>query len=244
MASGSNGKVHPMFRKRLRAFVFWISILAAFLSGVFVGNYGKADTAPFKVGALATPTFVVVRILDLDAIYRVTPTTQLVTPTPFFTPTLPSLSRSSPNPATASPLPQPSATRSCINKAEFVRNLTLNENTALKPGEQTKKVWQIRNVGECTWTTAYSLVFSAGESFSAPLQTFFPQVTPPGATLDLSLAIVAPLVPGTYRGEWMLQSAEGQLFGIGPNGDQPLGLVLIVKPPPRPTPGCAACQRE
>lgn len=40
--------------------------------------------------------------------------------------------------------------------------------------------------------------------------------------------MVAPLVPGTYQGNWKLSDPQGALFGIGPKGDSPFWVRIIV----------------
>jgi hypothetical protein len=40
--------------------------------------------------------------------------------------------------------------------------------------------------------------------------------------------MVAPVAAGTYSSEWMLQDAEGVTFGVGPTGDRPLVVELVV----------------
>jgi hypothetical protein len=48
--------------------------------------------------------------------------------------------------------------------------------------------------------------------------------------------MVAPLEPGTYRSNWKLQNSSGTLFGIGPNGDAPFWVQIIVESTPTTTP--------
>jgi len=43
----------------------------------------------------------------------------------------------------------------------------------------------------------------------------------PGQSIDVSVEFIAPSEPGTYQSNWMLQSQNGDLFGLGPNGDAP-----------------------
>lgn len=44
---------------------------------------------------------------------------------------------------------------------------------------------------------------------------------PPGGVVDLPVEMFAPMQAGFYQGNWMMQSSEGLLFGLGPNGDAP-----------------------
>lgn len=211
--------------------VFIVLISALILTGC-----AQTPVAASNSSLVDEPTPVVVRILNLDAVYQATATpTPTLPPSPTSTAPDPTSNGSARNTqiadiATVSPTP------SCQNKAEFVRHLTISDNTALKPGEQVAKIWQIRNVGDCVWTQGYSLVFIAGESFGTATQIPFPQIVNPGETLDLRVLITAPLLPGLYTGNWVFQTPEGAQFGVGVDGSQPLMVKIEVKPPPRDTP--------
>ncbi len=124
----------------------------------------------------------------------------------------------------------------CSNRAEFVRHLSISDHTALMPLTAFGKVWRIRNVGDCTWNTSYSLVWQSGEDWRNPQQQYFTGETGPGQTLDIHLSLAAPLTPGDYLGQWLLQDAAGRLFGVGPTFDQPLTLSLVVRDPDGPKP--------
>ncbi len=50
----------------------------------------------------------------------------------------------------------------------------------------------------------------------------------PGEVVELSVEMVAPFEPGFYQSNWMLQSPEGELFGLGPNGDAPFWVRIEV----------------
>jgi hypothetical protein len=62
----------------------------------------------------------------------------------------------------------------------------------------------------------------------APRSVRVPE-TPLGSTADISVAMVAPDVPGTYKGYWQMQDPKGIRFGHRV-------YVLIVVPGPTPTP--------
>ena len=43
--------------------------------------------------------------------------------------------------------------------AAFVRDVTIPDGTIVEPGRDFTKTWRLKNVGTCSWTTAYALVF-------------------------------------------------------------------------------------
>jgi Ig-like domain from next to BRCA1 gene len=175
------------------------------------------------------PTAVVVRILNLDLGPAATPTGALPTPTP-----LPTLA---PPPTRAPQVAKASAATvtvpACLNSAEFVKNLSIADNTAFDPEEWFAKIWQIKNTGSCAWTTDYALVYASGDSMGSPAKVQLPQNVNPGETIDLRLPLMSPREPRTYTGNWYLQDASGATFGLGPDGTQPLMVTIVVKPLPR-----------
>jgi hypothetical protein len=178
-------------------------------------------------------TPVVVRILDLDTISKTLTAQELPTYTPVIA-TEQAASSSTQIPPTKAQVPLetkiPSPT-GCTNQAEFIKNLTINDNTVLEGGQFFTKIWRIENVGTCTWSTSYSLVFSSGETMGGALSTPLTQDAKPGETIDLRLVLIAPSYAQPYTGNWMLQDPAGNLFGVGEQFNQPLAVTIVVKPP-------------
>ena len=81
------------------------------------------------------------------------------------------------------------------------------------------KTWRLKNVGTCTWTSGYKLVFENGDRMSAPdSKSFTSGSVAPGGTVDVSVDLTAPDDEGTYQGNFRLKESGGVLFGIGPAG--------------------------
>ena len=110
---------------------------------------------------------------------------------------------------------QPVAASSTCDWAQFIADVTIPDGTYFAPGTAFKKTWRLKNIGACTWTTSYALVFDSGERFGAPAAVNFPINVAPGQTVDLSLDMTAPSTAGQYYGYWKLRNAAGALFGIG-----------------------------
>ncbi|MGB7876147.1 MAG: NBR1-Ig-like domain-containing protein [Anaerolineales bacterium] len=108
-----------------------------------------------------------------------------------------------------------SAQASTCDWAQFIADVTVPDGTTYTPGATFRKTWRLRNIGHCTWTTSYALVFDSGEQMGAPSAVNFPSNVPPGATVDLSLDMTAPSSAGHYFGYWKLRNANNVLFGIG-----------------------------
>ncbi len=115
----------------------------------------------------------------------------------------------------AAGLPTPAAASSTCDWAQFVADVTVPDGTSYAPGTAFKKTWRLKNIGTCTWTTGYALVFDSGEKFGAPATINFPINVAPGQTVDLSVDMTAPGSAGHYFSYWKLRNASGVIFGIG-----------------------------
>lgn len=99
--------------------------------------------------------------------------------------------------------------------AAFVSDVTYPDGANVSLGGTFTKTWRIKNVGTCTWSTAYSIVFVSGEKFGAPNAVSMPGSVASGQTIDISINLTAPNNGGRYRGDWKLRNASGALFGVG-----------------------------
>jgi len=86
----------------------------------------------------------------------------------------------------------------------------------LQPGETFIKSWRLRNVGTCTWDPSYTLAYVGGSHSTSHMGGSYVVLhgqTPPNATYDAHVELVAPTAGGTYQGYWQMRNAEGQYFG-------------------------------
>jgi len=103
--------------------------------------------------------------------------------------------------------------------ASFESDVTFPDGSAVSRGSPFTKIWRIKNVGTCTWTTSYGIVFVSGERLGAPNDVSLPGSVAPGQTIDIPVNMTAPNAEGRYRGNWKLRNASGILFGVGTAGD-------------------------
>ncbi len=134
------------------------------------------------------------------------------------------------------PVPTTPGTGSGCDKAQFISDVTVPDGTTFAPGATFKKTWRLKNIGTCTWSTGYSLIFSSGEKMGGPASAPFPTAVAPGQTVDLTVNLTAPTTGGTYRGNWMLKNASNGVFGIGTTADKPFWVEIKVSGPTA-TPG-------
>jgi len=129
----------------------------------------------------------------------------LPTSTPGF-PTVTLAVATSRPPATSAP-----PTQSC-NIADFVDDVTIPDGTVLKPDESFTKTWRLKNIGTCSWTTSYAIVFSSGDSLGGPATQSLTGNVNPGQSVDIPVNLKAPGTPGSYRGYWKLRNGSGVTF--------------------------------
>jgi hypothetical protein len=101
--------------------------------------------------------------------------------------------------------------------ATFVKDVTYPDGSEVFLGASFTKTWRLKNVGTCTWTSGYKLIFDSGDRMSAPDSvTLTGGTVPPGASVDVSVDLKAPGEEGTYQGYFKIRNPSGVVFGIGP----------------------------
>jgi hypothetical protein len=149
------------------------------------------------------------------------PTTEAATQTPVVDATAGTPEATLPPTSAASAAPG-------TDSAEFLADVTAPDGADFAPGEIFTKTWQLRNNGTTTWNAAYSLVYVSGEQMGDTDAVPLLAEIAPGATADLSVRLTAPTRLDRYTGFWMLRNSNGQVFGIGPEANQPIYVQIDV----------------
>ncbi len=162
---------------------------------------------------------------------------------PWQVPVTPSPLPASPTPSpTAAATPTPASTPTPVAcdrvAAGLPLDVTIPDDTVLEPGTPFTKVWRVRNLGTCTWTREYALVWVSGPRLAEVTRVPLAYEVPPQATVDIEVPMRAPREGGVYQSNWMLSNDQGHRFGLGPAGDQPLWVRIWV-PDPTVTPAAA-----
>jgi hypothetical protein len=210
---------------------WWSLAIIAFLLFAVLGcNFPKNNpTATQDTGLVYT-----VSAQTLEA--EITRITIEGSPTPPILPTLPPvvstntppLPTQTPLPSTDTPVSSPTATLIACDNLEFVDDVTIEDGTEVSAGELFQKVWRLKNVGSCTWTSAYDLVFDSGAQMGAPdSQQLTTGTVEPGQQIDVAINLVAPDDPGKYRANFKLRNDSGFVFGIG-QSSKPFWVEILV----------------
>ena len=107
-------------------------------------------------------------------------------------------------------------------------DISIEDDTEMAPGEAFTKIWRVVNVGSCSWTADYEVVFFSGELMAASPNSPLNGKVSPDQSMDISVDMVAPQEPGTYQGNWKLRNTDGVLFGIGPGSESPFWVRIKV----------------
>lgn len=120
----------------------------------------------------------------------------------------------------------------CI-QYEFLGDVGIKPGTILKAGEKFTAAWKIKNIGTCSWTSSWDLVFIGGDVINNTTVIDFPASDPiinPGDIITISGDFLAPLSKGNYYSYWMITPEDhSSRFGYGPNGQWGLGIFITVE---------------
>ena len=216
--------------------IFFLITTLLFLSGCNLSSSGNAD------GQLdVTQAYQTIQARLTEAVEQTPqpptetslPDMALITATPGMTaaPEQPTATSAPAEPtATFLPTYTPTPATRC-DQAEAAYpsiDITIPDDTEIPAGNTFTKVWRVVNTGTCNWTADYAAVFISGDQMGAPEFVYIDQPVAPGQSVDIAVNMTAPLDPGTYRSDWMLQNASGEQFGIGPNGSNPFWVQIVV----------------
>ncbi|GAB4481185.1 MAG: hypothetical protein Kow0088_23280 [Anaerolineales bacterium] len=203
----------------------WLGLALVGLCLVSCNLPGSQSQTPPPQGLAPTLTSEAVQILLMTQMAgTLAPPTATVPPAP--SPTSTSQPMVTPTPTET--LPPTPLSEFCSDKAEFIKDVTVPDNSAFTPGERFTKTWRLRNRGDCTWTPQYALIFVDGDRLEAALEVPLNGYVKPNETVDLSVEMTAPAESGQYQGQWMLKSADGSRFGIGEKADKPFWVRIVV----------------
>lgn len=149
------------------------------------------------------------------------------------TPGLPQPTATTGTPLTATNTPGagvPAPVSRC-DAAQFLADVTYPDGSIVPRNNTFVKIWRIKNIGTCSWTTSYSLVFTSGDTMSGPSAVALAGTVNPGQYIEVPVTFVAPNKDGNYRGYWKLRNASGALFGIGDFADTAFWVDIRVKGP-------------
>ena len=98
-------------------------------------------------------------------------------------------------------------------EARFLNHLTMTETQPITPGKLVVKKWRMKNEGRTAWPVGTRLINVGASLMGAPAEGVAVPPVAPGETVDISLTLTAPDLPGRHVGYWRLVTPEGVRFG-------------------------------
>ena len=129
-------------------------------------------------------------------------------------------------PSSGSPVPGAKC-----DAAQFLADVTYPDGSILPRSTTFVKIWRIKNVGTCTWSTSYALIYSGGDSLGGPNTVGMPGTVYPGQYIEIPVTLNSPNKDGNYTGYWKLRNASGVPFGIGAQADTAFWVKIRVTGP-------------
>ncbi len=224
--------------KSTKVIVFSIAILALvgvacnMSAGSLIGSQPAAAYTQAAKTIVAQLTYSVVETFVAqkteEASLALTPQTPSATPTsaPTSTPLptqVPPTATNTPLPPTYTPRPLP------CDWAQYVADVTVEDGTVIPAGQGFYKTWRLKNIGTCTWTTDYDLIYSYGDRMDGAKVVPLTYDVAPGHTIDVAVYLTAPDTKGEYKGYWKLRDESGNTFGIGNDYDTEFWVDIVVK---------------
>ncbi len=108
-------------------------------------------------------------------------------------------------------------------------DVTIDDGDIIPAGQGFYKIWRLKNIGVCTWTTDYDLIYSYGDRMGGEKTIPLTYDVAPGHTIDVAVYLHAPDKKGSYKGYWKLRNAKGYTFGIGWDYDTEFWVDITVK---------------
>jgi hypothetical protein len=105
---------------------------------------------------------------------------------------------------------EPEMTGSAASR--FVADVTIPDDSQIKPQTSFVKTWRVENSGDLRWTDGFRLKFVGGTPMTTDVSHPLPRLDP-GARGDISVEMKAPSVPGSYFGDWRMTDPQGVPFG-------------------------------
>lgn len=107
-------------------------------------------------------------------------------------------------------------------------DVTIVDDTQMNPGEPFQKIWRLVNIGICSWNREYNAIWFSGEKFGETTRVPLAKEVLPGESVEIVVDMEAPESPGIHWSYWKLANASDLPFGIGPNGNSPFWVKIVV----------------
>jgi len=114
---------------------------------------------------------------------------------------------------TPSNTPEPAPTSNPCYNLLYIADITIDDNTQMKPGETFTKTWEVQNIGGCAWRPGFTFRHVGGEAMRGNT-VVINEAIPTGAKRQLSVDMVVPSgINGVIESAWQMADENGVFFG-------------------------------
>lgn len=93
----------------------------------------------------------------------------------------------------------------------YEADITIPDHSVIPAGQPFNKTWRVTNTGNRAWDAGFTLNFANGDQLGAPDRVVLPAAQP-GATVDVTVPMIAPQQAGSYSSYWQPCNPEGESF--------------------------------
>jgi hypothetical protein len=190
---------------RKKPTLFFIGFLL--ITNFMISSCSRSDDAPPTL----SPEMIQTQAISTFAAGLTQTAAALPTNTPTLTPTITPTSTLIPSFTPQATAVQFLPTSSCYSLS-FVKDVTIPDNTKLKPEQEFTKTWRVKNSGTCIWEEGFSFRYFSGNKMDGTAYVLTKDINS-GAELDISIMMTAPKIEGFYTGNWRMADDAGILFG-------------------------------
>ncbi len=116
----------------------------------------------------------------------------------------------------------PAGPSTCQDAAEYISD-DGKDGTTYPPNTAFTKTWTVKNIGTCTWDSSY-LVYQISGAYMTQQPGYWlvqpGQTVEPGHSVDICVGMTSPVENGTYRSDWVLKDAQGQVIRLKGGTDE------------------------
>ena len=181
--------------------------IVALLGGLLLTACGAGITEP-----TATPDMGPIQTAAVSTFAAGETQTALFQPTEMLTSTLTPTPSSSLTPDTPTAPSGAVPTNTPCYDLTYVKDVTIPDNTVMRPNKAFTKTWKVKNSGYCAWESGFQLVFTGWDPMGGTAQTLTQKVNP-GEEIELSVSLTAPSQAGKARSNWRMTTTSGAYFG-------------------------------
>lgn len=118
-----------------------------------------------------------------------------------------------PTPPQFTGTPEVTSTANPCYNLFYIEDVTIPDNTQMKPGEVFTKTWLVQNTGGCAWRSGFTFQHVGGDAMRGSTVTLTEAIQT-GSKREISVQLVVPSGQnGLIQSAWRMADESGSFFG-------------------------------